>query len=167
MAAAVASQADAEAPLLEAVRLTNFKSYGVVPTLLKVRSQNGLTAIVGKNGCGKSAIVDAILWVFGHRATSIRATNARALVNRNCAEPVHMKVELIFIDRQSEQRFSVHKEYSSGGSTIFWQSNSDNPDSTARIGQSEMHKRLKVHPAVAATIEKSKKVTLTVQSRRA
>ena len=47
---------------LTSVKLAGFKSF-VDPTKIPVRSN--MTAIVGPNGCGKSNIVDAILWVIG------------------------------------------------------------------------------------------------------
>ena len=51
------------------VRLVGFKSF-VEPTDFQVR--NGLTGIVGPNGCGKSNLLEALRWVMG-------ATSAKAL----------------------------------------------------------------------------------------
>ncbi len=44
------------------IRLSGFKSF-VDPTTLELPGQ--LTGIVGPNGCGKSNIIDALLWVLG------------------------------------------------------------------------------------------------------
>lgn len=38
-------------------------------------------SIVGKNGSGKSAFVDALSWVFGSRSQSLRSDNAQQLLN--------------------------------------------------------------------------------------
>lgn len=38
-------------------------------------------SIVGKNGSGKSAFLDAICWVFGFRSQSIRSENVHQLQN--------------------------------------------------------------------------------------
>ena len=42
--------------------LTGFKSF-VDPTELDI--SNGLTGVVGPNGCGKSNLVEALRWVMG------------------------------------------------------------------------------------------------------
>ena len=47
---------------ISAIKLSGFKSF-VDPTTLHL--SNNLTGIVGPNGCGKSNIVDAVLWVMG------------------------------------------------------------------------------------------------------
>ena len=44
------------------MRLTGFKSF-VEPTELVI--DDGLTGVVGPNGCGKSNIIDAVRWVMG------------------------------------------------------------------------------------------------------
>ncbi len=52
------------------LRLTGFKSF-VDPTDLLI--QDGLTGVVGPNGCGKSNLLEALRWVMGeNRPTAMR-----------------------------------------------------------------------------------------------
>lgn len=52
------------------LRLNGFKSF-VDPTDLVIR--NGLTGVVGPNGCGKSNLLEALRWVMGEtRASAMR-----------------------------------------------------------------------------------------------
>ncbi|MCP4094133.1 MAG: AAA family ATPase, partial [Planctomycetes bacterium] len=51
---------------LKRIELEGFKSFAdrtVIPV------ERGLTGIVGPNGCGKSNVVDALLWVMGERSS--------------------------------------------------------------------------------------------------
>ncbi|RMF32690.1 MAG: chromosome segregation protein SMC, partial [Chlorobiota bacterium] len=58
---------------LSRIELHGFKSFAD-PTIL--RFSDGLTAIVGPNGSGKTNIIDAIRWVLGEQKTSLLRTDA-------------------------------------------------------------------------------------------
>lgn len=58
---------------LSRIELHGFKSFAD-PTVL--RFSDGLTAIVGPNGSGKTNIIDAIRWVLGEQKTSLLRTDA-------------------------------------------------------------------------------------------
>jgi chromosome segregation protein len=49
----------------KSVRISGFKSF-LEPTEILIN--DGLTGVVGPNGCGKSNIVEAIKWVMGENS---------------------------------------------------------------------------------------------------
>ena len=83
--------------LLARIELIGFKSF-VQRTVIEIR--DGITAIVGPNGCGKSNIIDAIRWVFGEKSpSSLRIVQqSELLFNGSTAHPAvnFAEVELIF-----------------------------------------------------------------------
>lgn len=76
---------------LEAIRITNFKSFKDTHTIAGLDGQ--FTAIVGPNGSGKSNIIDSILFVLGYRARKMRHAMLRDLITSGCTE---CSVELVF-----------------------------------------------------------------------
>ncbi|MGH8509808.1 MAG: chromosome segregation protein SMC [Gammaproteobacteria bacterium] len=79
------------------IKLSGFKSF-VDPTTLHL--SNNLTGIVGPNGCGKSNIVDAVLWVMGEiSAKHLRGDSMADVIfnGSNSRKPVgQATVELVF-----------------------------------------------------------------------
>lgn len=79
------------------IKLAGFKSF-VDPTSLTV--PHSLTGIVGPNGCGKSNVIDAVLWVLGESSAKHLRGDAMSDVifsGSNARKPVgQASVEIIF-----------------------------------------------------------------------
>ena len=84
---------------LKRIELEGFKSFAdrtVIPV------ERGLTGIVGPNGCGKSNVVDALMWVMGERsAKSLRADSMDDVIFKGAegrASAPYAMVEIILGD---------------------------------------------------------------------
>src|SRR5690606_22002039 len=68
---------------LQTLRLHGFKSFAERTTL---EFREGVTAIIGSNGCGKSNIADAIRWVLGEqRASAMRGAKMEEVIFQGTA----------------------------------------------------------------------------------
>ena len=63
---------------LQRLEITGFKSFADYTEI--IFSGEGITAIVGPNGCGKSNISEAISWVLGERAKELRGNEMQELI---------------------------------------------------------------------------------------
>ena len=69
---------------LERLTLHGFKSFA---DRTELRFHDGITAVVGPNGCGKSNISDAIRWVLGEqRASAIRGSKMEEAIFQGTAQ---------------------------------------------------------------------------------
>jgi len=70
---------------LQRLEITGFKSFADYTEV--VFTGNGITAVVGPNGCGKSNISDAISWVLGEqRAKALRGDEMKDLIFQGTAK---------------------------------------------------------------------------------
>ena len=63
---------------LKTLEIKGFKSFADKTTL---HFDEGITGVIGPNGCGKSNIIDSIRWVIGeHKISNLRSENLESLV---------------------------------------------------------------------------------------
>merc|ERR1719320_522992 len=82
--------------VLTQIELENFKSYYGRRVIGPFHKR--FTSIIGPNGSGKSNVIDALLFVFGRRATKMRFKKAIELIYSKSDRPdiQHCKVEVFF-----------------------------------------------------------------------
>ena len=124
----IAHKAQGDSVRLQEIRLRGFKSFADPADLV---IGTGITGIVGPNGCGKSNIVEAILWAMGESApSSVRTSEMDEVIfaggskrhARNSAE-----VSLL-VSREGDQR--VPARLLNGGSRLL---NGEDLEITRRI----------------------------------
>jgi chromosome segregation protein len=82
---------------LRSLQLHGFKSFADRTT---IELRDGVTAIVGSNGCGKSNTADAVRWVLGEqRASALRGGKMEEVIFQGSVKrrPLHLaEVSLVF-----------------------------------------------------------------------
>ncbi len=95
------------------LRISGFKSF-VEPTELHI--EQGLTAVVGPNGCGKSNLFDALRWVMGEtRPSSVRGSEMDDVIFAGSASrPARNVAEVtLFVDNSDRSASAPYNEYES------------------------------------------------------
>ena len=91
--------------------LENFKSYAGSQTIGPFHKR--FSSIVGPNGSGKSNVIDALLFVFGKRATQLRLKKVSELIHKSAGFPnleyarVSVHFQLIYDDEDSEDNYEI------------------------------------------------------------
>ncbi|MBQ8407009.1 MAG: chromosome segregation protein SMC [Clostridia bacterium] len=110
---------------LQEIQLDGFKSFADKTT---IRFDDGVTCIVGPNGCGKSNVSDAVKWVLGEQsAKSLRGTNMQDVIfagTKTRAERKSCEVTLLFNNEQrifdlDVPEIAVTRRYKAGESKYF------------------------------------------------
>eukprot|EP00917_Polyrhabdina_sp_WS-2016_P002072 GHVP01004437.1.p1 GENE.GHVP01004437.1~~GHVP01004437.1.p1 ORF type:complete len:1062 (-),score=301.54 GHVP01004437.1:97-3282(-) len=111
------------------LHLENFKSYGGKCKVGPFHSR--FSSIIGPNGSGKSNIIDAVLFVFGRKATELRQKKVAHLIHKSAKIPnaqftrVDVFFEFISTNPISEEeetieQFSISKETKLDGTSKYY-----------------------------------------------
>ena len=99
---------------LDRLELHGFKSF---PDKTVIKFHRGITAVVGPNGCGKSNIVDSILWVLGEqRVKNLRGENNEDLIfnGSSSKKPLGMTEVGAFFSNHSEEIYIARRFFRNG-----------------------------------------------------
>jgi chromosome segregation protein len=99
---------------LDRLELHGFKSF---PDKTVIKLHKGITAVVGPNGCGKSNIVDSILWVLGEqRIKSLRGENNEDLIfnGSSSKKPLGMTEVGAFFTDHTEEVYIARRYFRTG-----------------------------------------------------
>jgi chromosome segregation protein len=99
---------------LKKIELHGFKSF---PEKTVIQFHQGITALIGPNGCGKSNLVDAILWVLGEqRIKNLRGENNEDLIFTGSAskKPLGMTEVGAYFANQDAETYIARRFFRSG-----------------------------------------------------
>ena len=99
---------------LKKIELHGFKSF---PEKTVIQFHQGITALIGPNGCGKSNLVDAILWVLGEqRIKNLRGENNEDLIftGSSSKKPLGMTEVGAYFAKQEEEIYIARRFFRSG-----------------------------------------------------
>ena len=91
---------------LKEIQLVGFKSFA---DKTAIRLEDGVTCIVGPNGCGKSNIADAVRWVLGEQsAKTLRGTNMEDVIfNGTVERKKHSACEVTLVFDNTNRIFDL------------------------------------------------------------
>ncbi|MDD4983447.1 MAG: AAA family ATPase [Candidatus ainarchaeum sp.] len=99
---------------LRELNIEDFKSFRTLDAKLK----DGLTAVVGPNGCGKSNFFDAIIFALGNTSQKkLRYANIEELINKASDTKV-AKVSITLEDEKKNETYKISREVSEKGSVF-------------------------------------------------
>ncbi|HLP59271.1 MAG TPA: AAA family ATPase, partial [Candidatus Deferrimicrobium sp.] len=101
---------------LDRLELHGFKSF---PDKTVIKLHKGITAIVGPNGCGKSNIVDSVLWVMGEqKIKNLRGENNEDLIfnGSSSKKPLGMTEVGAYFSRNEEEIYIARRFFRDGES---------------------------------------------------
>ncbi len=101
---------------LDRLELHGFKSF---PEKTVIKFHKGITAVIGPNGCGKSNIVDSILWVLGEqKIKNLRGENNEDLIfsGSSSKKPLGMTEVGAFFSNQGEEVYIARRYFRTGES---------------------------------------------------
>ena len=113
---------------LSQIQMTGFKSFQKTTT---IRFGEGITGVVGPNGCGKSNIVDAVLWVTGEGlASQLRGSQMEDVIFSGtsvCPPAAFAEVNLTFEKDEGEwpehfqsSELVISRKFSRGGDSKYF-----------------------------------------------
>ena len=86
---------------LKSLEINGFKSF---PDKTHIDFSEGITSLLGPNGCGKSNIVDSIKWVLGEQSTkTLRAGSMQDVIfnGTDTRKPMQMAEVTLTIDNEN------------------------------------------------------------------
>lgn len=101
---------------LDRLELHGFKSF---PDKTVIKLHQGITAIIGPNGCGKSNIVDSVLWVMGEqKIKNLRGENNEDLIfnGSSSKKPLGMTEVGAYFSTNGEETYIARRFFRDGES---------------------------------------------------